>query len=115
MKTAFITGASSGIGKATAKLFQSKGWSVIATMRDPGKETDLRDLDNVTLLPLDVTNLEQIRSAATEAISISNIDVVVNGNSIHQTIEICAELLGEKYIALAPGSVKFGSVDKAML
>ena len=59
-KTIFITGASTGMGKATAKLFQSKGWNVIATMRNPEKETELNQLDNVTLLRLDVTNLEQI-------------------------------------------------------
>jgi NADP-dependent 3-hydroxy acid dehydrogenase YdfG len=38
-KTIFITGASSGLGKSTAKLFQSKGWQVIATMPKPQKET----------------------------------------------------------------------------
>ena len=32
MKTIFITGASSGLGKAAAKLFQNRGWNVIATM-----------------------------------------------------------------------------------
>jgi NAD(P)-dependent dehydrogenase (short-subunit alcohol dehydrogenase family) len=30
-KTIFITGASSGLGKATAKLFHGRGWNVIAT------------------------------------------------------------------------------------
>ncbi len=78
MKTIFITGASTGLGKATAKLFQSKGWNVIATMRNPEKETELAQLKNVTLLPLDVTNLEQISSTVEKAIALHPIDVVFN-------------------------------------
>jgi NAD(P)-dependent dehydrogenase (short-subunit alcohol dehydrogenase family) len=78
MKTIFITGASSGIGKATAKLFQSKGWKVIATMRSPEKENELSELENVMLLPLDVTNEEQIKSAFRTATASANIDVVLN-------------------------------------
>lgn len=78
MKTIFITGASSGIGKASAKFFQSKDWNVIATMRNPEKETELTTLENVTILPLDVTNPEQIKSTAQKAISLGNIDVVLN-------------------------------------
>jgi NAD(P)-dependent dehydrogenase (short-subunit alcohol dehydrogenase family) len=78
MKTIFITGASSGIGKATAKLFQSKGWNVIATMRNPEKETELTQLKNITVLPLDVTNIEQIKLTVNKALSLSEIDVVLN-------------------------------------
>ena len=77
-KTIFITGASAGLGKATAQLFQQKGWNVIATMRNPEKETTLNQLENVTLLPLDVTNLEQINSTVAKAISLHPIDVVFN-------------------------------------
>ncbi|TWI94794.1 NADP-dependent 3-hydroxy acid dehydrogenase YdfG [Mucilaginibacter frigoritolerans] len=77
-KTIFITGASAGLGKATAKLFQQKGWNVIATMRNPEKETELTQLKNVSLLPLDVTNLEQIKTAVAKAISLHSIDVVFN-------------------------------------
>jgi NAD(P)-dependent dehydrogenase (short-subunit alcohol dehydrogenase family) len=40
-KAIFITGSSSGLGRASAKLFASKGWKVIASMRDPAKERDL--------------------------------------------------------------------------
>lgn len=77
-KTIFITGASAGLGKATAKLFQSKGWNVVATMRKPENEIELTQLENVTLLPLDVTNLEQIKTTVTKAISLHSIDVVFN-------------------------------------
>ena len=77
-KTIFITGASSGIGKATAKLFAAKGWHVIATMRKPENETELNLLDNVTLLPLDVTSLEQIKDAAQKALALGPVDVVFN-------------------------------------
>ena len=77
-KTIFITGASSGLGKATAKLFQSKGWNVIATMRNPEKETELSALENVTLLPLDVTDLQQIETTVGKAIEQYSIDVVFN-------------------------------------
>jgi NAD(P)-dependent dehydrogenase (short-subunit alcohol dehydrogenase family) len=76
-KTIFITGASTGLGKATAKLFQSKGWKVIATMRDPSRETELNTLGNVTLLPLDVTDPSQIESASRAAIA-QGVDVVFN-------------------------------------
>lgn len=77
-KTIFITGASTGLGKATARLFQSQGWHVIATMRNPGKETELSQLENITLLPLDVTDPEQIKTTVAKAISLRNIDVVFN-------------------------------------
>lgn len=78
MKTIFITGASTGLGKTTAKLFQNRGWNVIATMRNPEAETELSQLENVTLLPLDVTNLEQIKSTVQKALEISDIDLVFN-------------------------------------
>ncbi|WP_343674244.1 SDR family oxidoreductase [Chitinophaga sp.] len=78
MKTVFITGTSSGIGKAAAKLFQSKGWRVIATMRNPEKETELNLLENIILLPLDVTRPEQIKYTVAKAYSLAEIDVVIN-------------------------------------
>ena len=68
-KTIFITGASTGLGKATAKLFADKGWKVIATMRNPEKETELSELTNVILLPLDVTDPVQIKTTAEKAIA----------------------------------------------
>lgn len=79
MKTIFITGASSGFGKETAKLFQNKGWNVIATMRSPEKEKELTLLDNVLVLPLDVTDLASIDEAVKKGVEkFGSIDVLVN-------------------------------------
>ncbi|GAB4044904.1 SDR family oxidoreductase [Spirosoma litoris] len=78
-QTIFITGASTGIGKETAKLFQAKGWNVIATMRKPEQETELTALDNVWVTQLDVLDLDSIRRAVTEGIQkMGKIDVLLN-------------------------------------
>ncbi|MEM7551025.1 MAG: SDR family oxidoreductase [Bacteroidota bacterium] len=77
-KRIFITGASSGLGKSTAELFAGKGWEVLATMRKPENELELNKLDNVKLLPLDVTDTAQIKSTVEKAISLGSIDVVFN-------------------------------------
>jgi NAD(P)-dependent dehydrogenase (short-subunit alcohol dehydrogenase family) len=79
-KTIFITGTSSGLGRAAVKLFSAKGWRVIATMRggDTQKETELSRLPGVTVLSLDVTDPSQIKSAITKALSLSAVDVVFN-------------------------------------
>lgn len=78
-KTILITGASSGIGKATAQLFQGKGWNVVATMRNPESETELTALDNVLVTRLDVLDVSSIETAVNEGIrKFGKIDVLVN-------------------------------------
>jgi NAD(P)-dependent dehydrogenase (short-subunit alcohol dehydrogenase family) len=77
--TILITGASSGIGAATAKLFQSKGWNVIATMREPENGKELATLNNVLVTKLDVLDLASIEDAVNAGISkFGKIDVLVN-------------------------------------
>ena len=77
-KTIFVTGSSSGLGRATAKLFSSRGWNVIATMRNPEKETELATLPKIVLLPLDITDHQQIERAVASAMALGAIDVVFN-------------------------------------
>lgn len=78
-KTILITGASSGIGKAAAFLFQEQGWNVIATMRTPEKDQDLGTLKNVWLTRLDVLDLDSIEQAVAKGIErFGEIDVLLN-------------------------------------
>ncbi|WP_071675963.1 SDR family oxidoreductase [Nioella nitratireducens] len=79
MKTILITGASSGIGKATALRFQAEGWNVVATMRDPSAGADLVALDNVLVTRLDVIDAGSIAAAVTAGIDrFDKIDVLLN-------------------------------------
>ncbi|WED23221.1 SDR family oxidoreductase [Vibrio sp. JC009] len=78
-QTVLITGASTGIGRATALYFHEKGWNVIATMRNPENEVELYDLEDVLVTYLDVTELESIARAVKVGIeAFDKIDVVVN-------------------------------------
>ncbi|AEV39874.1 short-chain dehydrogenase/reductase SDR (plasmid) [Pseudovibrio sp. FO-BEG1] len=77
--TILITGASSGIGKSTAKYFHDKGWNIIATMRQPEKEEELTKLDNTLVTRLDVTDEASIEAAVAEGIArFGKIDVLLN-------------------------------------
>ena len=78
-KTIVITGASSGIGKATARLFLDKGWNVVATMRNPAAEKDLKEQARLKLIGLDVQDPEGPKAAVAEAIeAYGRIDVWLN-------------------------------------
>lgn len=79
MITIVITGSSSGIGKATARYFAEQGWKVAATMRKPEKETELNQIQNISLYALDVTDEASIASATEQILNdFGTVDVVLN-------------------------------------
>jgi len=79
LKTVFLTGASSGIGKAAARLFAAQGWQVAASMRHPEREAELGELPNVRLFRCDVTDFASIEQAVADANSaFGRIDALVN-------------------------------------
>ena len=78
-KVVLITGASSGIGLHTSKLFQTKNWKVAATMRQPDDAEELRQIVDIECIRLDVTDTGSIRSAVAATLEkFGRIDAVVN-------------------------------------
>ena len=59
-KKIWITGASSGIGKAAAEKFAREGWKVAVSARRKELLDELAKDQNITSFPLDVTNRDQI-------------------------------------------------------
>jgi NADP-dependent 3-hydroxy acid dehydrogenase YdfG len=79
MKTIVITGSSSGIGQATAKHFAEQGWKVAATMRTPENETELNQIQGISLYALDVTDETSVANAAQQILSdFETVNVVLN-------------------------------------
>lgn len=80
--TILITGCSSGFGKATASLFLSHGWNVIATMRNP-KSGLFPESDRQLVTALDVTDPKSVSGAIAQGIErFGQIDVFVNNAGI---------------------------------
>ena len=74
-----VTGASSGIGRATVQTFAAAGWQVAATMRRPEDGHDLASLSGVRVWPLDVTSTESVEAAVAAAHgAFGRLDAVVN-------------------------------------
>ena len=61
-KKIWITGASSGIGKAVAEKFANEGWKVAVSARRKELLDELAKHNNISSFPLDVTNQSQINN-----------------------------------------------------
>ncbi len=82
---AFITGASSGIGMACARLFAENGYNLILNARRADRlaalETELKDQyhTQILLLPFDVRNRSEVENAIQSIpAEFKSIDVLVN-------------------------------------
>jgi NAD(P)-dependent dehydrogenase (short-subunit alcohol dehydrogenase family) len=78
-RTVLVTGASSGIGRATVEVFKAKGWDVAATARKPESLRDLELPGRVEAFRLDVDDPASIREGVAAALGrFGTIDALVN-------------------------------------
>ncbi len=91
MTTAIITGASQGIGRATAFLLAERGYNVVLAARFSerleGVALDIRARGREALaMPTDVTDRKQVKALVEKALDVyGNIDVLVNNAGICMT------------------------------
>jgi len=89
-KTAVVTAAAQGIGRATALAFAAEGAEVLASDIDETKLAEISETPGLRVRPLDVTDGAAIAALATE---LGAIDVLANvaGFVHHGTVLDCAE------------------------
>jgi NAD(P)-dependent dehydrogenase (short-subunit alcohol dehydrogenase family) len=81
----FITGCSTGFGRALAKMVLDRGYPCVVTARDPAKAEDIAKgrEDRALVLELDVTDPVEITAATQSAVKrFGRIDVLVNNAGI---------------------------------
>ena len=79
VRTALVTGANRGIGRAVAERLRAEGLNVIVAGRDEASVREAADAIGGTPLRLDVRDAEWVRKAASEA---GDVDVLVNNAAI---------------------------------
>ena len=84
-KVIWITGASSGIGRALAIKFANEGWIVAASARRENLLQELNKInENIYAFPLDVTNISQCKSVFKSIIEKhKSVEISVFGTGIH--------------------------------
>ena len=94
-KLAIVTGAGSGIGRATARRFAAEGATVIAADLDlEAVEETCRGLDNATAARVDVTVREDVEDLVARH---ERIDVYFNNAGLPARIKPLAELSREEW------------------
>ncbi len=83
-KVVLITGAGSGMGRLAAQRASAAGAKVAALdVNEAGLKETAEGNDNISIFPVDVTNIEQVNSVVNDAINqLGNLDRVINAAAI---------------------------------
>ena len=121
LKTAFITGATSGIGKATAQIFAKNNIQLIICGRRAEKleqlKNELEKFTNVTTLVFDVRNKDDVFMAVKSLPKkFQNIDILINNAGNAHGLSTLQEGSTDDWDAMIDGNVKgLLYVSKAIL
>ncbi|MDR8019565.1 SDR family oxidoreductase [Nesterenkonia aerolata] len=77
-RSVLITGASSGIGAASAHRLAAEGWRVFALARRAEKLERLAEQEGIIPVVCDVTDVDQVRAALQEVSDAGGIDTLIN-------------------------------------
>ena len=78
-RTALITGASKGLGRALAGALATRGWRLVVDARDPGSLA--AELTDAVVIPGDVTDPRHRDALATAVDALGRLDLLVNNAS----------------------------------
>lgn len=106
--TALIIGASKGLGLGLAREHLGRGWSVIATVRDPAGAPELAAPagDRLTVERLDVTDLEAVKALGAR---LPELDLLFLNAGVYGPRDVnaaTAEEIGAVFLTNATGPVR---------
>lgn len=96
-KRAVVTGASTGIGEATAKLLAEKGWHVVALARREQRLADLAQQIGCQFIAVDLSDQSAVHAAAQKILADGPVDAVVNNAGGALGIESVADAVPDKW------------------
>ena len=100
MPSILITGASSGIGRATTQKFLNEGWHVGLLARRADKLSEIADGNqNAAIYPVDVTDRAAVDQAVSEfAQSCGRLDAVFNNAGVFPSGAVVDEITDEDWL-----------------
>ena len=110
-KTALVTGATSGIGEAVAKMLAQMGVDVILSARNEVKLKELqhklqRDYNSIAILPLDVRDKKRTLDAIEDLLQTKEIDILINSAGLASGLDLFDEADIEDFEEMIDTNIK---------